>query len=76
MKSIIELVDLERRIIDTVKIDVKEKTILTSLDIAYACKYFKQLVITTNSNVRFNDLVGLEKCFFLSHRQTRFANSD
>ena len=78
MKSIMQQIDLKHRIIDVVKINVRndvEKTILTSLDMSYACKYFKQLIIRTNSNVRFNDLVGLEECFFLSHRQTRLTNS-
>lgn len=60
--------------IDILKIDIEgpEKGVIENLDMAYACKYFKQIVFETHRNVRFADLVKLEKCFYLFKRDTRF----
>lgn len=65
---------MENQVIDIFKMDIEgpEKQMFESLDMSYACKYFKQMVFETHMNFKFQDLVKLEECFFLYRRDTRF----
>lgn len=78
LTSILKLVNLENEIIDVFKMDIEgeERGIFDSLDMRYACTYFKQMVFETHKNFAFNDLVKLEECFFLFYRHTRFFIGD
>lgn len=78
MISLIQLANLENKVIDVVKMDIEgdEKGVLMDLDMEYACEYFKQLLFETHGNFRFEDLVKLEECFFMFHRTTRFFIND
>lgn len=78
LMSLIKLAGLENKIVDVFKMDIEgeEKGVFADLDMAYACKYFKQFMFETHKNFMFNDLVKLEECFFLFHRHTRFFLKD
>ena len=65
------------------KMDIEgpEWSIFETMDIDYACQYFKQLIFETHlrdvpkSNFKNYELIKkLEKCFLLFHRDTRFYN--
>jgi hypothetical protein len=72
--SMLKLTNMENKVIDLIKIDIEgnEKSFLRDLNMAYACKYIKQLSFETHANIRFNEMVKLEECFYLFHRDTRF----
>ena len=85
LNQILELTQLNNKIVDIFKIDIEggEFDILESLDIDYACKYFKQFVMETHPNSTnfiyvlkshfyHNILKKLDQCFLLFHRDTRF----
>jgi FkbM family methyltransferase len=73
-ESMLELTNMENKIIDILKIDIEggEKNVLRTLNMSYACKFVKQLLVETHANFRFKELVKLEECFYLFHRDTRF----
>lgn len=74
LKTILRLTGNENRVIDVFKMDIEgaEKEVFADLDMTYACTYFKQLLFETHKNMRFRDLVQLERCFYLFRRDTRF----
>ena len=78
LMSLLKLTGLENKVVDVIKIDIEgeEKGVIESLDINYACKYFKQIMFKTHKNCEFKDLVKLEECFILFHRHTRFFMGD
>ena len=62
-------------------IEGPEWIIFETMDINYACKYFKQFLFETHPrnvpafNFKNYELIKkLEKCFLLFHRDTRFFN--
>jgi hypothetical protein len=89
LNDLLELTQLNNKIIDVFKMDIEinnnnknglimggEINVLEHLDIDYACKYFKQLLIEThnpdlNSKYMYDLLMRLEKCFSLFYRTTR-----
>ena len=79
LENLIERINLKNEIIDVFKLDVEgaELQVLANFDIDYACKYFKQFVLETHApdsktDIIYNLLRRLEKCFRLFHRDTRF----
>ncbi len=87
LDNILKLTNLENKIIDIFKMDIEvwingnivgiEQNVLEHLNIDYACKYFKQILIETHSSdlkssVLFDLLKRIGKCFSLFHRDTRF----
>lgn len=71
---ILRLTGLDNRVLDVVKMDIEgsEKSVVASLDMAYACKYIKQLMFESHGQLSLTDLVKLETCFDLFRRDTRF----
>ena len=77
--------------IDIFKIDIEgeEFSIIPTMDMDYACKYFKQLLIETHIyndhpvipkptpeiEAHYEILKRLEQCFLLFHRDTRFFSN-
>jgi hypothetical protein len=76
--SILKLINMENKVVDVLKIDIEgaERGFLQDFNMSYACKYVKQLLFETHANFRFNELVKLEECFYLFHRDTRFFLDD
>jgi hypothetical protein len=84
LNDILKLTNLLNKQIDIVKIDIEgaEELFFQDLNIDYACKYFKQMMMEThvlesgNDTERqknfLKDLRKLEQCFLLFHRDTRF----
>lgn len=75
--KILDMTKMRNRVIDVFKMDIEggEKGVLKELDMTYACKYIKQIMFETHMNVKFEEMVKLEKCFFLFKRDTRFYMS-
>ena len=73
-KSILKLIGAYEKTIDVLKIDIEgeEKSVLLNMDMDYVCKYVKQLMFETHKNFKFDELVRLEKCFYMFYRHTRF----
>ena len=78
LEEILVYVNLNEKVIDVVKIDTEgsEFGVLESLNIEYACKYFKQFCLEThpfyNPYHMLELLRKLDKCFLLFRRETRF----
>lgn len=74
LKSIFDYTKMKNHIIDVLRIDIGEadQRVMETLDMDYVCRFVKQFMIKTSLKIRFNDLVKLEKCFFLFRRDTRF----
>jgi hypothetical protein len=86
LDNILKITNLENKIIDIFKMDIEvwinenivgiEQNVFEHLNIDYACKYFKQILIETHSsNLKSSELFDLlkriGKCFSLFHRDTR-----
>ena len=86
LDQILDITKQRNKIIDVFKMDVEgaEEGFLETLDMNYACKYFKQFVLETHfySNQKYKIwasyrlLKKLEICFSLFHRDTRFFIHD
>ena len=92
MPDILALTKMSNQIIDVVKMDIEggEWSVVLNLDMEYACRHFKQMLIEThtmdvpgvkeapraNMRLGFKVLARLEKCFLMYHRHTRFAVCD
>ena len=76
--SLLKLINLENKVLDVFKMDIEggERGVIRDMDMNYFCKYIKQFVIETHSNMKFNELVKLEQCFMLFFRSTRFFLGD
>jgi hypothetical protein len=81
IEDILEYTQLTNKVIDVFKMDIEnnEWSVLMNLDLDYACKYIKQFVLETHTELgqsgQFDPLKvlrKLEKCFLLFHRDTRF----
>ena len=84
LEEVLAYTNLNEKVIDVFKIDTEgsEIGVLESLNVDYACKYFKQFLIETHpyysSNVRENAYINLrllrklEACFLLFHRNSKF----
>ncbi len=87
LNDILAHTGLTNKIIDIFKMDIEngEWSVLINLDIDYACRYFKQIILETHTskldkrifqqNGKFDPLQvlrKLEQCFLLFHRDTRF----
>lgn len=78
LKNILRLINLDNEVIDVFKMDIEggEVGVFAEMDMSYACKYFKQIVVETHKNMRFWQLEKLEECFFLFYRHTRYFVND
>ncbi|RNA07952.1 methyltransferase 24 [Brachionus plicatilis] len=76
--DILRLTGLDGKIIDIFKIDIEgdEKKVFHTLDVDYACKYFKQFMFETHKNFKFKELAKFEKCFRMFHRDGRLFMKD
>lgn len=74
LESILELTRTKNKVIDVFKMDIEgpEKCLFANINMTYACKYFKQMIFETHTNVGFDELLKLEECFLLFRRDTRF----
>lgn len=78
-KTVLKLVGVYNKVIDILKLDIEgeEKNILTNSDVIdYLCKNVKQLMFETHKNFKFDELVKLEKCFYMFYRHTRLFLHD
>ncbi len=82
--NIIDFIGMSNKTIDLLKLDIAgvEWEFLRTLDIEYACKNIKQLIVDTHPLVKekrtkhLGLIKKLEKCFLLFHRSSIFLQKD
>jgi hypothetical protein len=74
--NLIEMNNLKHKIIDILKFEYSELSVFENLNINYACKYFRQLLIKLNGNLNIMEIyLKLDECFYFSYSIKEYENN-
>ena len=75
--NLIEMNNFKHKIIDILKFEYSEVSVFENLNINYACKYFRQLLIKSNGNLNIMEIyLKLAECFYFSYSIKEYENND